>query len=178
MGAAGRGGGAGRVGGAATGGGQFAANALWFGKAAGDNTNGTELYQVEDFVGDSQPMLIDRLTNLWIAVVLEVSVGPDWPNVGDPLSQQDVTDFIEALQASKGLAVRVGDLPIAVCPNGLPRGVDAFTVTLGSSTIQGGPYTYLDTFPTAEPDAELASVPVGLRQKPRAQFVDVTASIV
>lgn len=165
---------------AATDDGQFAANALWFGKAAGDNTNGTELYQVEDFVGDSQPMLIDRLTNLWIAVVLEVSVGPDWPNVGDPLSQlrQDVTDFIEALQASKGLAVRVGDLPIAVFPNGLPRGVDAFTVTLGSSTIQGGPYTYLDTFPTVEPDAELASVPVGLRQKPRAQFVDVTASIV
>ena len=115
-----------------------------------------------------------------IAVVLEVSVGPDWPNVGDPLSQlrQDVTDFIEALQASKGLAVRVGDLPIAVFPNGLPRGVDAFTVTLGSSTIQGGPYTYLDTFPTVEPDAELASVPVGLRQKPHAQFVDVTASIV
>lgn len=160
--------------------GQDAANALWIAKAAGDNTNGTELYLVEDFVEDLQPMLIDRLTDLWIAAVITISVGPDWPNVGDPLSQvrQDVVDFIEALQASKGLAVRVGDLPIAVFPNGLPRGVDAFTVTLGSSTTQGGPYTYLDTYPTVEPDAELASVPVGLRQKPRAQFVDVTASIV
>ena len=160
--------------------GQAAANALWIAKAAGDNKNGTELYDVVDFVGDLQPMLIDRLTDLWIAAVITVVTGPDWPNVGDPLSQvrQDVVDFIEALQASKGLAVRVGDLPIAVFPNGLPRGVDAWTVQLGSSTIQGGPYTYLDTFPTVEPDAELASVPVGLRQKPRAQFVDVTASIV
>jgi hypothetical protein len=165
---------------ASTDSGQSAADALWIAKAAGDNTNGTELYLVRDFVGDLHPMLIDRLTDLWIAAVITISVGPDWPNMGDPLSQvrQDVVDFIEALQASKGLAVRVGDLPIAVFPNGLPRGVDAWTVTLGSSTAQGGPYTYLDTFPTVEPDAELASVPVGLRQKPRAQFVDVTASIV
>lgn len=158
--------------------GQTVADALWRGKAAGDNTNGTELYQVVDAVGDNQPVLIDRLTDLWVAAVITVSVGPDWPNVGDPLSQlrQDVVDFIEALQAYKGLAVRVGDLPIATFPNGLPRGVDGFTVQLGYSTVQGGPYTYLDTYPTVEPDAELASVPVGLRQKPRAQFVDVVAS--
>ena len=161
--------------------GQSAADALWIAKAAGDNTNGTELYNVEDFVGDLQPLLIDRLTDLWIAAVITVSPGPDWPNVGDPLSQvrQDVVDFIEALAASKGLAVRVGDLPITIkLQDGLPRGVDNFTVQLGFSTVQGGPYTYLDTYPTVEPDAELASVPVGLRQKPRAQFVDVTASIV
>lgn len=160
--------------------GQAAADALWIAKAAGDNTNGTELYMVEDFVGDLQPQLIDRLTDLWIAADITVVVGPDWPNVGDPLTQlrQDVVDFIEALQASKGLAVRVGDLPIALFPNGLPRGVDAWTVRLGQSVVQGGPYAYNGIFPTVEPDAEAASIPVGLRQKPRAQFVDVTAVIV
>jgi len=158
--------------------GQAAADAEWIAKAAGDNTNGTELYQVEDFVGDMQPMLIDRLTDLWIAVNIAVDPGPDWPNVGDPLSQirQDVVDFIEALQASKGLAVRVTDLPISVFPNGLPRGVNQFIVRLGQSVTQGGPYAYNDIYPTVEPDAELASIAVGLRQKPRAQFVDVTAS--
>lgn len=160
--------------------GQNAANALWRAKAAGDNTNGTELYQVEDAVGDFHDILVDRLTDLWIAAIITVTIGPDWPNVGAPLEQlrQDVVDFIEALQPANGLAVRVTDLPIAKFPNGLPRGVDAFTVQLGSSVVQGGPYTYLDAYPVPEPDAEAASVAVFLRQKPRAQFVDVVASIV
>lgn len=160
--------------------GQDAANALWRAKAAGDNTNGTELYQVEDAVGDLHDVLIDRLTDLWIAAVITVTVGPDWPNVGSPLEQlrQDVTDFIEGLDPANGLSVRVTDLPIATFPNGLPRGVDAFTVQLGSSTVQGGPYTYLDAYPIPEPNADAASVPVQLRQKPRAQVADVTASIV
>jgi len=72
--------------------------------------------------------------------------------------------------------VRVTDLPISVFPNGLPRGVNQFIVRLGQSVTQGGPYAYNDIYPTVEPDAELASIAVGLRQKPRAQFVDVTAS--
>lgn len=160
--------------------GQNAANALWRAKAAGDNTNGTELYQVEDFAGDLQDVYVDRLTDLWIAAVITVVVGPDWPNVGDPIAQlrQDVVDFIEVLQPANGLSVRVTDLPIATFPGGMPRGVDAFTVSLGSSATQGGPYTYLDAYPVPEPDAEAASVPVQLRQKPRAQYVDVAAVIV
>lgn len=160
--------------------GQAAADALWRAKAAGDNTNGTELYAVTDSAGDSQDIYIDRLTDLWIAAVITVVIGPDWPNVGDPLAQlrQDVADFIEALQPSNGLSVRVTDLPIAMFPGGLPRGVDAFTVSLGSSTVQGGPYTYLDAYPVPEPDAEAASVPVNLRQKPRAQYADIAAVIV
>ena len=159
--------------------GQAAANALWRAKAAGDNTNGTELFVVVDAEGGNQNISIDRLSDLWIAAVLTVTIGPDWPTTGDPLTQirQDVTDYIEGL-APSNLGVRVVDLPIAVFPNGLPRGVSAFTVSLGASVTQGGPYIYQDAYPIPEPDAFIASVGMTSRQKARAQILDVTASIV
>jgi hypothetical protein len=159
--------------------GQNAANALWRAKAAGDNTNGPELFVVVDGAGGNQNINIDRLTDLWIAVDIELTIGTDWPVTGDPLTQvrQDVTDYIEALQPTN-LGVRITDLPIAVYPNGLPRGVTSFIARLGSDTTQGGPYTYLDYYPIPEADAVAASVTMSSRQKARAQIADVTAIIV
>lgn len=148
-------------------------------KAAGDNTNGPEAVAVTDYVGDNHIMLIDRLSDLWIAADIEVTIGPDWPNTGDPLTQlrQDVADYIEGLQPS-GIGVRVVDLPIPVFPNGLPRGVVTFRVRLGVSFVQGGLYIYQDFYPVPEPDAFLASISMTSRQKARAQIADITAAIV
>lgn len=159
--------------------GQNAANALWRAKAAGDNTNGFENYVVVDAEGGNQLIRLSRLADIWVAVNITVSVGADWPAVGTPLTQlrQDVTDFIEALQPSN-LGVRVTDLPIATFPDGSPRGVSSFTVRLGVSVTQGGPYIYGDYYPIPEADAVLASVALSSRQKARAQILDVTAVIV
>lgn len=159
--------------------GQAAANALWRAKAAGDNTNGPELFNVIDAKGGNQPIRIDRLTELWIGVDIELTPGADWPGTGDPLTQvrQDVTDFIEAL-APSNLGVRVTDLPITKYPNGIPRGVTSYRVRLGVSFVQGGPYIFQDYYPIPEPDALLASIGMTSRQKARAQIVDVTAAIV
>jgi len=162
--------------------GQTAANALGpYAKCAGDNTNGPEVYAValQTIPPSTQDFRIDRLEDLWIACDIRITIGPDWPNVGNPLTQlrQDVVDFINALQPST-IGVRVTDLPIALFPNGVPRGVVDFLVRLGRSGTQGGPYTYLDYYPDPEPNAEAASVPMSNRQKAKAQIVDVTAVII
>ena len=155
------------------------ATALFRVKAAGDNTNGPEVVAVTDYVGDSHNISIDRLSDLWIAADIEVTIGPDWPTTGDPLTQirQDVADYIGGLQPS-AVGVRVVDLPIAVFPNGLPRGVVTVRVRLGVSFVQGGPYIYQSYYPVPEPDAFLASVSMTSRQKARAQIADITAVIV
>jgi len=161
--------------------GQAAANALWHAKCGGDNTNGPELYNVADdgTPPGSQPIRIDRLTDLWIAADMQVTIGPDWPVVGNPLTQlrQDVVDYINALQPST-VGVRVVDLPIALFPTGIPRGVVTFLVRLGTSLTQGGPYVYGDYYPVPEPDAAVASVTMSSRQKAQSQIVDVTAVII
>ncbi len=155
------------------------ATALFRAKAAGDNTNGPELVVIQDFVGDDQDIYIDRLSDLWIAADIEVVKATDWPTTGDPLTQirQDVTDFIEGLQP-RNIGVRVADLPIALFPTGLPRGIESFRVRLGQSVTQGGPYAYLDYYPSPEPDAILASIDMTSRQKARAQIADITAILV
>ena len=161
--------------------GAAAALALWHAKCGGDNTNGPELYNVPDggTPPATQPILIDRLTDLWIAADIQVTVGPDWPNVGNPLTQlrQDVVDYINALQPST-IGVRVVDLPISLFPNGVPRGVVTFLVRLGQSFVQGGPYIFQDYYPVPEPDAFLASISMSNRQKAKSQILDVTAVIV
>lgn len=155
--------------------GQTAANSLWVSKAGGDNTNGPELYQVVDKAGNNQPILVDRLTDLWIAVDISYTIGEGWPTSGEPEVQleADVTAFIEALAAEAD--VRVNTLPIATRLNGTPRGVAEFTVRVGSSAVQGGPYTWKPYWPTVTPSADVASIPVSGRQKARAQIVDVNA---
>ena len=161
--------------------GAAAALALWHAKCGGDNTNGPELYNVPDggTPPATQPILIDRLTDLWIAADIQVTIGPDWPNVGNPLTQlrQDVVDYINALQPST-IGVRVVDLPISLFPNGVPRGVVTFLVRLGQSFVQGGPYIFQDYYPVPEPDAFLASISMSNRQKAKSQILDVTAVIV
>jgi hypothetical protein len=161
--------------------GQAVANALWRAKAAGDNVNGPEAYVVVDAVGGNQPMLIDRLDDVWFAVDITVSIGSDWPPVGAPIDQlrQDVADYIEGLQPAGNNAggVRVNLLPISIFPNGEPRGVINFSVRVGQGP-QGGPYVYNDIYPTVEPNADLASIILTSRDKPRCSVVDVAALIV
>ena len=95
-------------------------------------------------------------------------------SVIDPLTEiaQDVVDFIEAQQPSE-VGVRVGDLPIVKYPNGALRGVDSFTVQLGKSPSQGGPYVYNSAYPVPQANAEIASVAMTNRQKARAQISNV-----
>ena len=161
--------------------GQSVANALWRAKAAGDNVNGPEAYVVVDGVGGNQNMLIDRLDDVWFAVVITVTIGTDWSPVGAPLDQlrQDVADYIDGLQPAGNNAggVRVNLLPISTFPNGETRGVINFTVQVGQGP-QGGPYVYQAIYPTAEPDANLASIILTSREKPRCSVVDVAATIV
>ena len=89
-----------------------------------------------------------------------------------------MADFIEALQpTSNGSTVAVNVLPISTFPNGQPRGVANFRVRVGDGP-QGGPFTWLDWYPTVEPDAFLASVALNGRQKARCDVADVAASIV
>lgn len=163
--------------------GQTVANALWKAKAAGDDTNGPELYVVMDAGVPPAPqeIRIDRLVDVFIAADIEVSVGPDWPALGSPLDQlrQDVVDYINALQpTSTGGSVRVNLLPISAFPNGLPRGVVNFTVRIGSGPAAGGPFVYNAIYPTVEPDAEVASIALTGRQKAVSVIGDVTAVIV
>ena len=161
--------------------GQAVANALWRAKAAGDNTNGPEAYVVVDAVGGNQNVLIDRLDDVWFAAIITVTIGTDWPPVGAPLDQlrQDVADYIEGLQPAGNNAggVRVNLLPISTFPNGETRGVINFTVQIGQGP-QGGPYVYQDIYPTAEPNADVASIILTSRDKPRCSVVDVSATIV
>lgn len=158
--------------------GQAVAQALWRSKAAGDNTNGPEMYTVTDASGNPQTVLVDRLQDVWVGAVITVTVGDGWPVTGDPLAQlrQDVADYVEALAPNAD--VRVNTLPISNLPNGDPRGVVNFTVTVGVGPGPGGPFTLGPVYPTAEPDAELASVLVTGRQKARMVVGDVAASIV
>lgn len=154
--------------------------ALWKGKAAGDNTNGPELVVVTDAEGNNQDVYIDRLADQYIGVEIEVEVGVDWPNTGDPLDQlrQDVADYIEGLQpTSNGSAVRPNLLPISTFPNGQSRGVVNFHVRIGPGP-QGGPFIWLDWYPNVEPDAALASVLLNGRQKARCDVADVAAVII
>ena len=161
--------------------GQDVANALFRAKAAGDNTNGPEAYVVVDYSGGGNNILIDRLDDVWFDVIITVSIGADWPATGDPLAQlrQDVTDYIEGLQPAGNNAggVRVNLLPISTFPGGLSRGVINFTVQLGVGP-QGGPYVYNDVYPTLEPNANIASVILTSREKPRVSITDVAATIV
>jgi len=161
--------------------GQSVANALWRAKAAGDNVNGPEAYVVVDAAGGNQNMLIDRLADVWFAVDITVTIGTDWPPVGAPIDQlrQDVADYIEGLQPAGNNAggVRVNLLPISTFPDGQTRGVINFTVRIGQGP-QGGPYVYQDIYPTVEPNADLASIILTSREKPRCSVVDVAALIV
>lgn len=155
--------------------GQAAANALWRAKAGGDNTNGEENYLVEDKTGSLQPIKLSRLTDIWIAVDIAYTIGEGWPTSGTPEVQiaVDVAAYIEALAA--GADVRVNTLPIAVFPDGAPRGVAEFAVSVGSSLTQGGPYIYNQYWPTETASADLASIAISGRQKARCQVVDVVA---
>lgn len=155
--------------------GQNAANSLWRSKAAGDNTNGPELYQVADATNNLQPIRIDRLTDLWIAVQVSYTVGEGWPTSGTPEVQmeQDIVTYIEALAA--GADVRVNTLPIATRLDGTARGVAEFAVRVGSSVTQGGPYVYKPYWPTVTLSADTASISLTGRQKARTQIVDVNA---
>ena len=73
--------------------------------------------------------------------------------------------------------VRVNLLPISTFPNGETRGVINFTVQIGQGP-QGGPYVYQDVYPTTEPNADIASIILTSRDKPRCSVVDVAATIV
>jgi hypothetical protein len=161
--------------------GQAVANALWRAKAAGDNTNGPESFVVVDSELGEHDVLIDRLDDVWFGVIITVTIGTDWPAVGDPLAQlrEDVAAYIEGLQPAGNNAggVRVNLLPISTFPNGETRGVINFTVQVGSGP-QGGPYVYQDIYPTIEPDADAASIILTSRDKPRCSVVDVAATIV
>lgn len=156
--------------------GQTAANSLWRSKAGGDNTNGPELYQVVDIVSNNQPIRIDRLSDVWIAVDISYTIGEGWPTVGTPEVQmeEDVAAYIQGLAA--GADVRVNTLPIATFPDGKPRGVAEYAVRLGTSAVQGGPYVFGPYWPTVTPLANVASVTITSRQKARCQVVDVTAA--
>lgn len=155
------------------------AQALWRAKAAGDNTNGPESYNVVDSVGNTQgPIRIDRFADVWIGAEIEVTKGEGWPGGGDPGAQlaQDVSDYIEALQPGKDVAVNA--LPISFFPNGLPRGVANFTVRVGIGPGPGGPFIFNDYYPNVEPDAALASVSLNARQKARNVVTDVAVTVV
>lgn len=163
--------------------GQTVADATWKAKAAGDNTNGTEVYSVLDTANPPAPhdIRIDRLVDVFFGVEITVAVGPDWPALGDPLDQlrQDVTDYINGLQpTSNGGAVRVNLLPISTFPDGTPRGVVNFTVRIGFGPSAGGPFSFADYYPTVEPDANLASIGLTGRQKAVCVITDVAAVIV
>lgn len=163
--------------------GQQVANALWKAKAAGDNTNGPELYVVMDNAVPPAPhdIRIDRLTDVFFGVEIEVEVGVDWPNTGAPLDQlrQDVTDYINALQpTSNGGAVRVNLLPISTFPNGESRGVINFHVRIGDGPAAGGPFAFKDWYPNVEADADTASIALTGRQKAVCVITDVVATII
>ena len=152
--------------------------ATWRSKAAGDHTHGSEMHIITDASGNPQTILIDRLEDVWVGAVITVSVGDGWPVTGDPLAQlrQDVADHVEALAPNGD--VRVNTLPISTFPDGTPRGVVNFTVRVGVGPGPGGPFALGPTYPTVQPDAELASVVVTGRQKARMVVGDVAASIV
>jgi uncharacterized phage protein gp47/JayE len=163
--------------------GQTVANALFRAKAAGDDMNGTETYQVMDTANPPAPhdVLIDRLVDVFFGVEILIEVGPDWPTLGSPLDQlrQDVTDYIAGLQpTSNGGAVRVNLLPISTFPNGQARGVINFAVRIGSGPAAGGPFTYEPFWPTPEPNADDASILLTGRQKAQCVITDVQAAIV
>jgi len=155
-------------------------NALWRAKAAGDDTNGDEVVVIQDAVGNNQTLYYTPLADAWISVDMLITNGPDWPNTGDPLTQlrEDVVNFIEALQPTGNTyGVRVNELPISVYPNGLPRGVANFTVSLGTGP-ENGPYLYEPAWPDPDPDAESASIQLTSRFKARAKIDFVFATIV
>lgn len=155
-------------------------NALWRAKAAGDDTNGPNAVIIQDSQGGNHTLYYDTLVDQWVSAIITIEVGNDWPATGVPLDQlrQDVTNYIDGLQPTgNAYGVRVNQLPISLLPNGLPRGVANFTVSLGIGA-ENGPYSYLDVYPTAEPDAEDASVQLTSRQKPRCKIDFVFATIV
>lgn len=163
--------------------GQSVADALWKAKAAGDNTNGTELYVVMDEAVPPAPhdINIDRLVDVFFGVEVEVEVGVDWPALGSPLDQlrQDITDYINDLQpTSNGGAVRVNLLPISAYPDGTARGVVNFHVRIGSGPTSGGPFVYSDWYPNVEPDADAASIALTGREKAVCVITDVAAVII
>ena len=156
------------------------ARAGWRAKAAGDNTNGTELHLVPDLEGKLQEFYIDRLADVWVSVEVKVTPGDGWPNTGSPIDQlrQDITDYVEALQpTSNGSAVRVNLLPISTYPNGQARGVVNFEVRVGRGAAPGGPFIFEAWYPTPQPDAELASLILNGREKARCVIGDVSAVI-
>ena len=156
---------------------QAIGNALFRGKAAGDNVNGPEAVIVTDtgVPPATHTMLIDRLTDQWVAVDVTIVVGEGWPNVGSPVDQlrQDIVTYIEALQG--GVDVLVNALPISNNLDGTPRGVVNFTVRLGIGP-QGGPYVYGLVWPT-NPNAAAASVVISPRFKARSQISNVVVTL-
>lgn len=152
--------------------------ALWKAKAAGDNMNGAQVEIIQDAVGNDQTVLFDYLADVWVGVNIVITPGPDWPITGQPAAQvsEDVAAFIEGLSA--GADVMVNELPISFFPDGTPRGVANFTVDMGVGPGPGGPFVYQPTYPTVEPDALLASILVGGREKARCVETDVSVTLV
>ena len=154
---------------------------LWMVKAAGDDTNGSVPVAVTDAEGNAQVVSIDLLSTLYIWSDIEVAPGENWPNTGDPLSQvrSDVVDYINLLGGNGD--VKVNDAPISNFPDGGPRGVANFRVRFGYSTDPAGlvpPITYLDYWPTPEPDASLASITITSRQVAETDITRVTATYI
>ena len=149
--------------------------AIWKAKAAGDDTNGPVLVVIQDAEGGNQEVLLDFLEDVWFRVDIDYVIGEGWPNTGDPEGQleQDVADFIDALQANND--VRVNELPISNNPDGTPRGVANFAVRLATGAAQGGPFGPFGPFWPTNPDATAASVALTGRQKARCFVGDVTA---
>ena len=154
--------------------------ALWKAKAAGDNMNGSVAVVVQDegVPPANQTVLFDYLADVWVGFLITIEPGEAWPNTGQPAAQvsTDVAAFVEALQPNGD--VMVNEVPISFFPNGTPRGVNNFTVQIGVGPGPGGPFVYQDIYPTVEPDASLASVMVGGREKARCVETDVVVTLV
>lgn len=156
------------------------AQVVWDYKAAGDGTNGTP-FNVTDSEGATRTIRIDQLQTIYIWIDIEVTPGEGWPGNGNPLQQlrEDVVAWVQALGG--GRDVRPNDAPVSLYPDGTARGVANFRLRLGYSTDPAGlvpPITYLDYWPTPEPDASLATVTITGRQLAQTSLARVIAIIV
>lgn len=154
--------------------------ALWKAKAAGDAMNGSEVVVIQDdgVPPADQTILFDYLTDVWVGFEITLEPGDAWPVTGQPVAQvsSDVAAFVEGLQPNGD--VMVNEVPISFFPDGTPRGVNNFTVRVGVGPGPGGPFVYQDIYPTVEPDAFLASIIIGGRERPRCVETDVTVTLV
>lgn len=154
--------------------------ALWKAKAAGDAMNGSEVVIIQDegVPPADQTILFDYLTDVWVGFEITLEPGDAWPVTGQPAAQvsSDVAAFVEGLQPNGD--VMVNEVPISFFPDGTPRGVNNFTVRVGVGPGPGGPFVFQDIYPTVEPDAFLASIIIGSRERPRCVETDVTVTLV